>query len=153
MKQRFDHFLVTTDFSPQGDRAIGVAFRLASDHGARVTLCHVLDAVRPPNPIYAHTYPAELFKPGIAKGAEENALRELGARVPQDAAGVQHDCVISHGDPADEVVRHAEERGCDLILMATHGRTGIRHALLGSVAEKVVRRARCSVMVVRGASG
>jgi nucleotide-binding universal stress UspA family protein len=149
VKQRFEHFLVTTDFSERGDRAIAVAFRLAADHEARVTLCHVLDAVRPPNPIYAHTYPTELFRPEVAHRAEENALRELFARVPADGADVPHDCVVSHGDPADEIVRHAEERGCDLVLMATHGRTGLRHALLGSVAEKVMRRARCSVMVVR----
>jgi nucleotide-binding universal stress UspA family protein len=149
MKQHFEHFLVTTDFSPEADRAIGVAFRLADDHGARVTLCHVLDAVRPPNPLYAHYYPTELFKPEVAHQAEENAIKELRARVPADLSGVLHDWVVSHGDPADEIVRHAEERGCDLILMATHGRAGIRHVLLGSVAEKVLRRARCSVMVVR----
>ena len=149
MKQHFEHFLVTTDFSADADRAVAVAFRLAEDHGARVTLCHVLDAVRPPNPIYAHYYPTELFKPEVAHRAEENALKELRARVPAELAAVPHDCVVSHGDPADEVVRHAEERSCDLILMSTHGRTGIRHVLLGSVAEKVLRRARCSVMVVR----
>jgi nucleotide-binding universal stress UspA family protein len=149
VQQRFEHFLVTTDFSAQGDRAVAVAFRLAQDHGARVTLCHVLDAVRPPNPLYAHYYPTELFKPEVAQRAEENALRELRARAPADVAGVAHDCVVSHGDPADEIVRHAEERGCDLILMCTHGRTGLRHVLIGSVAEKVLRRARCSVMVVR----
>lgn len=149
MKQHFEHFLVTTDFSADGDRAIAVAFRLADDHGARVTLCHVLDAVRTPNPIYAQYYPTELFKPAVAHRAEENALHELRARVPQDPASVPHDCVVSHGDPADEIVRHAEERGCDLVLIATHGRAGLRHALLGSVAEKVMRRARCSVMVVR----
>jgi len=149
VKQHFEHFLVTTDFSEDGDRAIAVAFRLADDHGARVTLCHVLDAVRPPNPIYAHTYPTELFKPEVTHRAEENALGELRARVPQDPGGVPHDCVVSHGDPADEIVRHAEERGCDLVLMSTHGRAGLRHVLLGSVTEKVLRRARCSVMVVR----
>lgn len=149
MQQRFEHFLVTTDFSPGGDRAVGVAFRLAADHDARVTMCHVLDAVRPPNPIYAHYYPTELFKPEAAQRAEDNALRELRARVPQEAGEVPYDCVVSHGDAADEIVRHAEEHGCDLILMSTHGRTGLRHVLLGSVAEKVLRRARCSVMVVR----
>jgi len=148
VKQHFEHFLVTTDFSENGDRAIGVAFRLASDHEAKVTMCHVLDALRPPNPIYAHYYPKELFKPEAAHRAEENALQALCERVPKEMGEVSYDCVVSHGDPADEIVRHAEEHGCDLILMSTHGRRRVR-AILGSVAEKVLRRAHCSVMVVR----
>ena len=97
MKQHFEHFLVTTDFSESGDRAVSVAFRLAADHDAKVTMCHVLDAVRPPNPVYAHYYPKELFKPGAAREAEENALRELRSRVPAETSEVQYDCVVSHG--------------------------------------------------------
>lgn len=68
---------------------------------------------------------------------------------------VSHDPAIAcrhhllHGDPATQIVQFAEDEGVDLIVMGTHGRTGLKHLLMGSVAEHVLRHARCPVLVVR----
>ena len=65
------------------------------------------------------------------------------------AAGLIGECVVLYGVPFQEIVDTAKARQVDLIIMGTHGRTGLLHVLLGSVAEKVVRLAPCSVLVVR----
>lgn len=139
------HILCTTDFTESGDRAIGWAFELAAQNNARVTLCHVLTAIPPPNSVYAQLYPKSLFTKETLEGAERNAIQALRDRVPKERANTPHDIAVSHGSAADEIVRHAEEQGCDVIVCAA----GRRPHLLGSVAEKVVRRALCSVVVVR----
>ena len=68
---------------------------------------------------------------------------------------VDDDIAISHvllsGDPATEIVRYSQDAGMNLIVMGTHGRTGLQHVMIGSVAEKVVRRAPCAVLTVRAA--
>jgi nucleotide-binding universal stress UspA family protein len=149
MEETFSRILVTTDFSLQGDHAIGHAFRLAADHGAAVLLCHVVESV-PPNPFYAHYVPADAVK-NMSEKAEAEARQALLDRVPKSGrlASVPHEIVIAHGAPLDEIVRVAAERAVDLIVIATHGRTGVKHVLLGSVAERVIRCAPCPVLVVR----
>lgn len=142
---RITHVLVTTDFTDSADRAIPWAFELAAEQGARVTLCHVLVAPQPPNPVYAQVYPKTLFRRETLEAAEKRAVAALMDRVPRAHASVPHEVIVSRGAPADEIVRQAEERGCDLVVLAP----GRRRHLLGSVAEKVVRRARCAVLVVR----
>ncbi|MEK6608107.1 MAG: universal stress protein [Myxococcota bacterium] len=142
---RFHHILATTDLTDNGDQAVACAFELAAEFGARVTLCHVLDALHPTSPMYAQLHPKGLFRPETQTAAESAARRALDERVPAPHAGVPHEIAVSHGQPADEIVRHAEERGCDLIVL-TGGR---RRHILGSVAEKVTRRARCAVLVMR----
>jgi nucleotide-binding universal stress UspA family protein len=69
-------------------------------------------------------------------------VQELGDNVP-----VEHQ--LEEGDPVTEILRVAQERECELIVMGTHGRTGLAHLLMGSVAERVVRRSGCSVLVVK----
>ncbi len=62
---------------------------------------------------------------------------------------VEHDAIIADRADAEHILRILENRGCDLIVMGTHGRTGLRHLLFGSVTEEVVRKAHCPVMVVK----
>lgn len=139
------HILVTTDFTESCARAFSWAFELASKHNARVTLCHVLVAPSAPNPVYAQFYPRSLFRRETWEPAEHGAEEALRSHIPAAHTAVAHDFAVSRGVAADEIVRQAEERACDLIVLAA----GRRLHLLGSVAEKVVRRARCAVLVVR----
>jgi universal stress protein A len=151
MHETFKRILVTTDFSESGDHAIGHAFRLAVDHGAEVILCHVVETIVAPNPLYAHYYPADLLNPEIRERAERDAHAALIERAPKDAplAAVPHTRLVVHGMPADEIIRAAKDRDVDLIVIATHGRTGLTHLFMGSTAERVVRHVHCPVLVVR----
>ena len=148
--ESFRRILVTTDFSEAGDRAIPHAFRMAADHGAEVIVCHVIEPVIVPNPLYAQYYPGELLSPDVLARAEADARAALEERVPKDEALAQvpYRIVIGQGTPAEEIVRLAQELGVDLIVIATHGHTGLKHLLMGSVAERVIRHVPCAVLVV-----
>jgi universal stress protein A len=136
--------VVGTDFSEGSDAALAKAFSLALAHHALVELVHVVD----PGVLFA---PASLGAMPLADGDalfEEIdralALRAQGAK----RAGIACQTSSLQGFPPGELVRHAKKTGADLIVVGTHGRTGIAHAILGSVAERVVQRAPCLVLVV-----
>jgi universal stress protein A len=151
MHENFRRILVTTDFSESGDHAIAHAFRMAADHGAEVLLLHVLELVVAPNPLYAHYYPTDFFTPEIRERAEQDARQGLLERVPKgDPLGrVPHRTILVHGIPADEIIRVAQEQQADLVVISTHGRTGLKHLFMGSTAERVIRHVQCPVLVVR----
>lgn len=151
MHENFKRILVTTDFSDAGDHAIAHAFRMAADHGAEVLLCHVVEMIVTPNPLYAQYYPTDVVSPELRERAENDARQALLERVPKSGplAAVPHTTVVIHGTPASDIIRLAEERQVDLIVIATHGHTGLKHLLLGSVAERVLRHVHCPVLVVR----
>jgi nucleotide-binding universal stress UspA family protein len=135
--------LVTTDFSETSKAAFPLARDVAAKFGARLLVAHVHEDRMPPFVVeYGQTAFAELLD-RQRKQAEEllaAAGRELGANV---------ETVVADGVPHVEIVRVAEERKIDLIVMATHGRGYISHALMGSTTERVIRRAPCPVLVVR----
>lgn len=140
--------VVATDFSDCGDLAIAHAFRFSNDPGTHVVMVHVLDAYPSPNPLYAHYYP--LPTPEQVRQAEEKANEALRARIPTEHRGSDRtEILVAHGTPAAEILRIAAERSASLIVIATHGRTGLVRVALGSVAERVVREAPCPVLVVR----
>jgi nucleotide-binding universal stress UspA family protein len=151
MYENFQRVVVTTDFSDLGDQAIAHAFRVAADHGAEVVLCHVIETMPTPNPLYAHYYSTDLFRPEIRREVEQQAHRALLERVPKEGAlgAVRHREVVVEGDPVAEIRRVAREEKADLLVIATHGRAGVKHFLLGSVVERVIRGAECPVLVVR----
>ena len=139
------HFLVPIDFSPYAEHALDYAIALAKQLQARVTLLHV---IQPP------------LVAGADMGAWPSAafLEELEAAVTADlegylervtAAELVGEIVVVHGAPFQEIIDTAKARQVDLIVMGTHGRTGLPHVLLGSVAERVVRLAPCPVLVAR----
>jgi nucleotide-binding universal stress UspA family protein len=138
--------LVPTDFSDYGDAALPHAFHFARDHRARVVLVHVIDARPTPNPLYAHYYP--IATPEQVRAAEAEATEALRARIPDELRD-RVETLVGHGAPAAEILRVAAETKASLIVIATHGRTGLRRLALGSVAERVIREARCPVLVVR----
>jgi nucleotide-binding universal stress UspA family protein len=151
MHENFTRVLVTTDFSELGDQAIGHAFRVAADHGAQVLLCHVIEALPTPNPLYAHYYSTELFRPEMRHQVEQQARDALLERVPKEGAlaAVPHRAVVVEGDPVTQILRVAREEKVDLVVIASHGRAGVRHFLLGSVVERVIRGAQCPLLVIR----
>jgi universal stress protein A len=142
---------VTTDFSEAGDHAIAHAFRMAADHGAEVLLLHVVETIIAPNPLYAHYYPTDLLTPEVRARAETEARQALLERVPNNGAlaAVPSRVVVVNGMPAEEIIRATREQQADLVVISTHGRTGLKRFLLGSTAERVIRHVQCPVLVVR----
>jgi nucleotide-binding universal stress UspA family protein len=128
-----------TDFSEYSAFAFQLACSLARDHGAKVVVLHVY-----PPPI-AHGEVVARRQPNGFHEELWRLLRRVQAPVPE--VSVSHR--LEEGDPAAEVLRVAQESGCDLIVMGTHGRTGLRRVVLGSVAERVVRAAGCPVLTIR----
>lgn len=147
MELSLETVVAATDLSEVGDRAVLTAFRLAADHGARVVLAHVIERPATPSPLYAHYLPL----PGPdetlrAAQAVEAGLRE---RVPARlAARVAHEIAVPLGDPAEEILRLAEERSASLLVLASHGRGAVSRALVGSVSARVAARAHCPVLLV-----
>ena len=141
------HFLVPIDFSEYADRALAYAIRLARSLDARLTLLHVVQPVPMTGIDMGVTLPATYLQE-----VEEEAQRGTETALARvTAAGLTGERVVLYGVPFQEIVDTAKARQVDLIIMGTHGRTGLLHVLLGSVAEKVVRLAPCSVLVVRTA--
>jgi universal stress protein A len=132
--------LFPTDFSTLSDAALKHATVLARDMGAKLLIMHVEE---PP----AAYGTGEMYY-GIPD-PDMPALRNmLEAVVPSDRT-VPYEHRMITGDPADEIVALAEQEKADLIVMGTHGRTGLGRLLMGSVAEAVVRRARCPVFTFK----
>lgn len=142
----YDDILVPTDGSPGSDRIIEHAAALADEHGATLHLLYVVNTASFAN------LPMESSFEGIASMLEEEgetALNDAEATVGTVAPDVTVERVIREGSPAPEIVGYATEAGCDLVTMGTHGRGGINRLLLGSVAERVVRKSPVPVLTVR----
>jgi len=143
-EDRIPHrILVATDFSDGSERALSAAIELAETVGASIEILFVDQLPLEELPLVFGYYDLEEggYYPWVTR-----SLARCAARV--HAAGVLCRTTQIEGRPAAEIVRHAGEIGADLIVVGTHGRTGLAHALLGSVAERVVRHAPCSVLAV-----
>jgi universal stress protein A len=137
--------LVPTDFSESADAALTYAIDLAVTLGAAVSLIHVFD-----DPFAGGRYTAEYIPMPAEMRAE--MLANLRKRLADVIAGRGYSEVTPEllvGSTAGAIVDAARERTADLIVMGTHGRHGMAHLLLGSVAERVVRTAPCPVLTVR----
>lgn len=141
-----EKILYATDFSPASDAALGFASSLASDTGAMLYLVHVgvfqADALAAAGP-----YGYALSDEAVAQEAEEKQQRLNQVRPTVE--GVRCERHFLQGDPAEAVLRFALEEGVDLIVVGSHGRTGLSRMLMGSVAEAIVRTAECPVVVVK----
>jgi nucleotide-binding universal stress UspA family protein len=138
--------LVPIDFSDQSWRVLQLAAELCRKHEAAVTLLHVWDH----EPVAAPVDRALYERQALSSEALSHLTRKMEmARHDLLANGaMQVDTSFEHGRPEREIVRFASTGGFSLVVMGTHGRTGYSHVLLGSVAERVVRRARCPVLTV-----
>ena len=140
------HILVPTDFSAYADQALEYAMALAQALQARLTLLHVFHL----SPLSVGDMPPAVLITTLQE-METTAQQRMQATLARvHHAGLHADSAIMEGIPLQTILDTAHARGVDLIVMGTHGRTGLTHVLMGSVAEKVVRLAPCPVLVVRG---
>jgi universal stress protein A len=142
--------LVPHDFSSSANHAVAIARDEAKAHGAKLILLHVIDlptAIKPDTVIVPDDTGAPINVKDYAIRKAEEHLADLADRIAKD--GVSASTFIRVGKPEDEIVRFATENNVDLIAMGTHGRTGLAHMLVGSVAERVVRTSKCPVLTIR----
>jgi universal stress protein A len=136
---RFSNILCPVDFDQNSLAAISVASELARENKAALYLLHVL-----------HPAPEGDSSIGEIETAARTRLERIGHQ--RVKAGTSYELLVIKGDPAADVLQVASGLGADLIVMATHGRKGLRRLVLGSVAERVVREARCPVLTVKRAA-
>ena len=142
--------LVPHDFSASANHAAAIARDEAKLHGARLLLLHVIDlptAIKPDTVIVPDATGAPVNVRDYAISSAEAHLQDIVARLAKD--GVTATPFIRVGNPIDEINQFVDEEKVSLIVMGTHGRTGLQHLLVGSVAERVVRTATCPVLTVR----
>jgi nucleotide-binding universal stress UspA family protein len=141
--------LVPSDFSAASTAAIEYATDLARRLDARLRLIHVFQI-----PVFAVPDTVVPVSPETAVSLREAVGQRLESeRAQVEKSGVPATAQVLDGAPFVEIIRTARDLPADLIVMGTHGRTGLKHVLLGSVAEKVVRKAGCPVLVVRPPAG
>ena len=141
--------LFATDFSKGAERALESATSFANHYGAELLMVHVVTVwdYDPANPDWRFPpLPSEHISEIEARGREQ--LGEAGKVVARDDLEVRT-MLVRGFDPGLEIVRTADEEEADLIVMSTHGRTGVSHLVIGSTAEKVVRYATCPVLTVK----
>ena len=140
--------LLPTDFSDCANFALPYAAGIARATGASLICVHVVETVVPAVGYTGMSEPLPIAD--ISEQLEDSAERELPKIAEcEECAGLNVEEVIVHGDAATEIVRVARERSVDLIVVSSHGRTGLGRILFGSTAEAVVRHATCPVLVVK----
>jgi universal stress protein A len=147
---QYRSILAPTDFSTHAGVALRHACSLAHRLGAELHLLHVLPDFVPasPDPMLAPNLPPEYFNRAEAKARE--ALSTL--LEPDWGRPASVKLAVHWGSAVDGIVGYASDHAVDLVVIATHGRTGLRHVLLGSVAERIIREAPCPVLTVRDRS-
>ncbi len=133
------------DFSDASRAAMETAIDLARRFGATLTLLHAY-------PVPGYTFPdgSVVASPRMLQELADQAAKHV-AEWKRQAEQMGAPTVVAEtlvGEPAAEILSYARDRGIDLLVLGTHGRTGLEHALMGSIAERVVRRARCPVLTV-----
>ena len=134
--------LFATDFSDASEKALPFTASLARKHQSKVLIAHVLPEPQP-----------AITRPGISE-RDERIRAEASARLQEfaDSAlfrSLPHEELLLEGSCWTALEQIIEEKGIDLIVLGTHGRTGLAHVLMGSVAERVVQKAACPVLTIR----
>lgn len=143
MSHRFQRVLCAVDFSPRTKMTVEMARQIAEANKGTVILLHVV-------PIAVEAIGQPLMVEPLT-GAEEDARKRLN-RIACKSLTHSYEILVVTGDPAASIIECARDQAADLIVMATHGRTGLSHFFLGSVAERVVRESSVPVMTVRAPS-
>jgi universal stress protein A len=134
--------LVPTDFSSYSSNAIDYAAKMAKPLGARIVLAHVIESL---SYSVTDTFTLVDHRRALEKTAGallENSCQQLAAK------GLSVKTRLANGVPYEEILKISRRENADLIVMGTHGRTGMEHLFLGSVAEKVVRLSTCPVLTI-----
>jgi len=143
----FKHIVIPVDGSDCAEHAADVAATLVKEQGARCTLVNVVDIVMAAGLASSSPQLVDAWLKNLNEVAALH-LKETADRLR--AAGVEADTEIAKGYPPDAILEVARQRGADLIVMGSHGRTGLRRLFLGSVAEAVLRMSPIPVLVVHG---
>ena len=146
------HILVTTDFSEAAESAYDYAkeqLKLTGEDKSKITVLKIIDVV-PPAGIKFEYGLAIPDKKGMLEKVYKHALEQIQEIAEKQFAGLPVETTVVKPKKAvyQEIIKFAETNNVSLIVMSTHGRTGVKHFLLGSVAERVVRRSPCPVMIV-----
>jgi nucleotide-binding universal stress UspA family protein len=134
------NILFATDFSPAADAAAPFAIQIARSYGAKVYGVHV-------NPFDNYTAAAPEAWAAMAEAAEKE-IKEHAQRLNEQLNGIEHEVVIGEGNIWEVISNLIKQKEIDLIVLGTRGRTGLGKALLGSVAEQILRQAPCPVLTV-----
>jgi universal stress protein A len=149
MTNTITNILVPVDFSPHAEHAFTYATTLAERFGAKLSLLYVVD-----DSFVTGGWSSEIYVQNVPELTENliaDADRRLATLKASAAAlGLTAETAVIRGRPAHAIVEHAKNGGFNLIVMGTHGRTGVSHVVMGSVAERVLRKAPCPVLTVRG---
>jgi nucleotide-binding universal stress UspA family protein len=138
--------LFPTDFSQGARAAMDHAVSLARDYDAKLILLYVIQDIS----IAEWYIPSSLSVTDLVEDMQKSAWKEMDKWAAEVSAKVKTvEKTVVRGVPFVEIIRTAKEKGADLLVIGTHGRTGIDHMLFGSTAEKVVRKAPCPVLTVR----
>ncbi|RJP70023.1 MAG: universal stress protein [Ignavibacteriales bacterium] len=145
MELQVSKILVPIDFSDYSKNALKYAAKFAATFSAKIYLIYVIEPV---------IYPADFSMgqvalPSVDVDMNARAKEELEQLAKREITGLEVVSIIKTGKPFVEIVETALEEDIDLIIIATHGHTGIEHVLFGSTAEKVVRKAPCPVLTIR----
>lgn len=140
----YQKLLVPTDFSPTAEKALAFAGEMARVFGGEIVLFHVIPRSKPASSIVSSSH-----FPNLEDEIRKGAMRQMEDL--RDAHLPESDCRIDleMGTPFAAILRAVERENPDLIIIGTRGNTGLKHALMGSTAERVVREARCPVLTVK----
>ncbi len=146
MEPQIQKILVPVDFSEASERAAAYAAALARRLGASIHLIHVVES----SPLNRRPYDFEPDTPAVRERLYQEGRAHLIALAARVASGTRRVSVeVRRGDAVANITAAEIDYGADLVIMSTHGRSGWSHLLLGSVAEQVIRIARCPVLVIR----
>lgn len=145
---KIKNILLPTDLSATSFTATDFAVELANQYHAKIHLLHVLEKTPPILTIRS----LDLSQEKILKSFEEEGKKSLETAVKKIKKNrpetLKIETILKKGIDYEEIVKYSKDQKIDLIVIATHGRTGLLHTLLGSVAEKVIRYAKCPVLVI-----
>lgn len=143
---KIERILFPTDFSTYAKHALKYALDFAAERQAKLYILHVIPKLSIPVGAGGVTYPVSKIYEDMEKEAEKNIHHLVPKRFLEN---IKVENIIIRGTPFVEIIKTAKKYNIDLIVIATHGRTGLAHAFLGSTAEKVVRKAPCPVLCVK----
>jgi nucleotide-binding universal stress UspA family protein len=142
----FEKILTAIDFSASSDFAFEYALTLAKQFQAELTVMHVINEPVDLRGFYVPHISFEQLEKEIEEGAEKMMEKFCATKMGDFT---RYTTLVVAGIPYEEVLRKAQETGASLIVLGTHGRTGIDHLIFGSTAERVVRSASCPVLTIR----
>ncbi len=145
MAVTLDRILVPLDFSEHAEAILEWASHLAAQHGSQLLLLHVYHL-----PVEFQQLEGAYLPPDFWSNVKSEAEQSLERYTTElQGRGQKVEAIVREGYPATVIIEEAESQGADLIVIGTHGLSGLKHLLLGSIAERVVQKATCAVLTVK----